>query len=453
MVLVTTPNHKILLDAGFHQSNDRYEDYLVNNRRFKGFKPKDIDLIFVSHCHLDHFGILPRLTKMGCEAGIVVSEGSKQILKDMMDDCANINERDVLLINAQHDKNYSPIYDLDDVEQCVSHILERPINQKIQIDDEISFKLVPSGHLINATQILLYITVDNLTKTLLYTGDLGNKVIDNKFVGHYEQVEYADAVIGESTYGDRPDLKTGLKERKNDLDKLKSIIDTQVLEMHGRLIIPVFANSRCHQMAQAIYEIYKEEEVKPKVYIDSPLTIKLFNDYINCLDNQEEVAEIEEIMNSDIFTFVKEAESSKALVASNDPCVILSTSGMCQTGRIRHHLKKVVPDPNATVLFVGFSTPGSLGDILKDTKRKSITIDQKEYPCRCSCYSLKSFSGHAPFWQLVDDYIKIKCQRLILHHGSKSAKETLKDVLEKEYSKNCQSTRVVIANSSLKFSL
>lgn len=453
MVYINTPHHKILVDVGFHQTNDRYEDYLVNNRNFKEFKPKDIDLIFISHVHLDHFGLLPRLYKMGCNAPIIVSQGSKFILHDMMIDCANINERDITIINAQHDKNYMPLYNIDDVEMTSDHICERPINEKIVIDDEISYELIPSGHLINSTQILFYFKTDNINKTLLYTGDLGNKIIKNDFVGTYKQVKYADVVIGESTYGNRKDLKTGLKERENDIGKFKTIIDTQVRDMKGRLIIPIFANCRSAQMALTIYRLYKDSEWKPKVYIDSPLTIKLFDDYLQCLDNEIEIQEIKDIQESTMFTFIKEAEESKCSVASTEPCIILSTSGMCQTGRIRHYLKKEVPNSNATILFAGYSTEGSLGSLLKDNKRKSITIDQKEYMCKCSSYSLKSFSGHAPFAQLVDDYVNINCQKLILHHGSKDAKEALKQELDKEYSKNCQSTRVVVANSSLKFSL
>ena len=159
------------------------------------------------------------------------------------------------------------------------------------------------------------------------------------------------------------------------------------------------------------------------------------------------------MIRSGMFTFIKESEESKSLVSSKEPCLVLSTSGMCQVGRIRHHLKRCVVDPNATVLFVGFSTEGSLASLLKDNKRKSITIDQKEYPCRCSSYSLKSMSGHAPFKQLIDNYTEVNCQKIILHHGSKKAKEMLKVALEKELEKKCKSTRVVIANSSLKFSI
>lgn len=425
---------------------------MVNNRKFKEFKPKDIDFIFITHVHGDHCLLNPKLYKEGCRAATIVTNGSKQVLKDMSYDCAQINERDILVINSQHNKNYSPLYGIEDVNKMLEYTLEKPINEKIYVNDELSFELIPSGHLLGSCQVKLYITIDGLTKTILVTGDLGNKVIKNHFVGEYQQVDYADLVIGESTYGDRPDLKTGLKERKNDLEKFKSIIETQIHELKGRVVIPSFAQSRLQQLVLMIYEMYKDSDWKPKVYVDSPLSIKIFEDYDECLDGEDKVL-FDEMIQSNMFTFVKESEDSKALVDSDEPCVILSTSGMCTVGRIRHHLKKCIPNPNTTILFVGFSTEGSLASLLKDNNRKTITIDQKEYKCRCSSYSLKSMSGHAPFWQLVDDYTKINCQKLILHHGSNSAKETLKKALEKEYEKQCKSTRVVIANSSLKVSL
>ena len=306
--------------------------------------------------------------------------------------------------------------------------------------------------MLGSCQVLLYLTYNNLTKTILVTGDIGNKVVKNRFVGEYQQVSKADIVIAESTYGDKPDIKTGKKERKNDLEKFKSIIERQIHEMKGRVIIPSFSQSRMQQLALMVYQMYKDSEWKPKVYIDSPLSIRIFNDYEACLEGQDK-DDLDELINSRMFTFVKEPEKSKALVASNEPCLVLSSSGMCQVGRIRHHLKKCVSDPNATILFVGYSTDGSLASLLKDNKCKSITIDQKVYPCRCSSYSLKSMSGHAPFNQLVENYSNINCQKLILHHGSKLAKETLKEALDKEYMRNCKTTRVIIANSSLKFSV
>lgn len=435
-----------------HQTNDRYEDYLVNNRKFKEFKVKDIDFVFVTHNHIDHVGLIPKLYRDGFRGATIISENSKQILKDMTLDSAYINERDILMINSQHNKNYKPLYSVSDVYKMLEYTLEKPVNQKIVIDDELAFELVPAGHILGSCQVKLYFSIDGTTKTLLVTGDLGNKIVGNRFVGEYQQVEYADVVIGESTYGDRPDIKTGIKERKNDLDKFKSIIDTQIHEMNGRVIIPSFSMSRSQQLALMLYEMYKDSEWKPKIYIDSPLTIKIFEDYAECLDGQDKI-DLDSIMTSNMFTFIKESEDSKHLVASNEPCLIISSSGMCQSGRIRHHLKRCVPDPNTTALFVGFSTEGSLASLLKDNKRKTITIDQKEYPCRCASYSLKSLSGHAPFWQLVDIYTNINTNKIILHHGSKTAKETLKKELDRQFEKMCKSTRVVISNSSLKITL
>lgn len=452
LIFISTPDHKILVDAGLHQTNDRYEDFLINNRKYKEFKAKDIDYIFITHTHADHCLLLPKLYKEGCNAQIIISDGSGQIYKDMADDCAEINERDVLFINSQNNKNYMSLYDLSDVEKSVNHMTEFSVNQKIKLDDSLSFELIPAGHLLGSCQVLLYLTYNNVTKTILFTGDIGNKVVKNRFVGEYQQVTKADVVIAESTYGDKPDIKTGKKERKNDLDKFKSIIEHQIYEMKGRVIVPSFSQSRMQQLALMVYQMYKDSEWKPKVYIDSPLSIRIFNDYESCLEGQDK-DDLDELINSGMFTFVKEPEKSKALVASNEPCLVLSSSGMCQVGRIRHHLKKCVSDPNATILFVGYSTDGSLASLLKDNKCKSITIDQKVYPCRCSSYSLKSMSGHAPFNQLVENYSNINCQKLILHHGSKLAKETLKEALDKEYMRNCKTTRVIIANSSLKFSV
>lgn len=452
LIFISTPNHNILIDAGLHQTNNKYEDYLVNNRKFKEFKPKDIDLIFITHCHMDHMGLLPKLYKEGCRGNTIISTNSKLIFKDMANDSAYINERDITVINSQHNKSYFPLYTIDDVYTSLEYMSENPINKKIIIDDELSFELIPNGHLLGSVQVMLYVKVDNIIKTILITGDIGNKIVDNYFVGKYKQVKSADVVIAESTYGDRPDIKTGKKERKNDLDKLKTIIDTQICKMNGRVLIPTFAQSRCQVLALMIYQLYKDSDWKPKVYIDSPLAISIFKDYTECLDTSEKEL-LTECLNSGMITFVKESEASKALVQSNEACVILSSSGMCQTGRIRHHLKKCISDVNATILFVGFSTEGSLASLLKNPKQETITIDQKSYKCRCSTYSLKSMSGHAPFNQLINDYVNINCKKLVLHHGSTSAKEMLKKELDKEFSKKCQTTKVSISNSSLKVSL
>jgi metallo-beta-lactamase family protein len=452
-VLVTTPNHNILLDYGLAQSNNKYTDFMLNNRKTKGFKAKNIDIVFISHLHADHSLLCPKLYKDGFRGATIVSAGSKSTFRTMAEDSAYISERDILVINNQHDKNYEPLYNIEHVNLMLEHTLEKPMNEIIKVDDELSFELIPSGHLLGGCQIILYITIDNVTKSILYTGDIGNREIHNYFVGEYQPVtKFIDLAICESTYGNRPELKTGIKERKNDITKLKSIIDMQIKEMKGRVVIPTFAQSRCQQLALMVYELYKDEEWQPRVYIDSPLSIAIFQEYKEILEGEEK-EKFDELLNWENLIFVKESDDSKALIQSKEPCLVLSSAGMCNVGRIRHHLKSVIPDPNATILFVGFSTEGSLASMLKDNKRRSIIIDEKEYKCRCASYSLKSMSGHMPFGQMLQTYSDLHCNKIVLHHGSTDAKEILAKKLKEELEKKCKSTRVVIANSGLKFNL
>lgn len=451
-VYIETPNHKLLLDCGLHQSNNKLDDFIENNKKPVKYKPKDIDIVFISHLHGDHCLAVPKLYANGFSGATVIPNNSKEIFKVMATDSVYIAERDTLVINNQYNKKYKPIYDASDVNTMLDHTIEKPIGEKIYIDDELSFMFISSGHLLYGCQIMLYITINGLTKTILYTGDIGNSKIDNKFVGRLDRVSTCDLLIGESTYGDRSDIKTGSKERENDLNKLKSVIDTQIKEMNGRVLIPSFAQSRIQQLALMVYELYRDSEWQPKVYIDSPLAISIFNEYEQVLTGEEK-EQFVKLLKWDKLIFVKESEDSKTLVSSDEPCLILSTAGMCQVGRVRHHLKSLVGNPNATILFVGFSTEGSLASILKNNKVKTINIDQKEYKCKCSSYSLKSMSGHAPFDQLVDYYSSVNCNKIILHHGSKSAKEKLSEVLKDKLENECKSTRVVISNSSLYFTL
>ena len=146
-----------MIDAGLHQSNSKYDDFLVNKRRFKEFKPKDIDYIFVDHSHQDHLGIIPRLYKEGCSAKIIVAENNKQIMYRMLQDSAFIIDRDVELINNQHGKNYEPLYTIDDVETSIRHMSEYPVMEKVVVDETLAFKLIPNGHLPGSVQVLLYL--------------------------------------------------------------------------------------------------------------------------------------------------------------------------------------------------------------------------------------------------------------------------------------------------------
>ena len=452
-IFVKTPNYKILLDCGAKQSNDRVKDYLDNKRKTKEYKPKELDFIFICHNHCDHLAMLPKYYADGFRGACIVPSGSKGIAKDMLTDCAFINQRDVEVMNSQLEKSWLPLFTSEDVEGVMDYMIEKPIGEKIKINDEISFQFISSGHLLSGCQLLLWITYDNITKCIGYTSDIGNPLVHNWYVGKFESIKKCDLLIGESTYGDREDIKTREKERKNDLDKLKSIIDRQVVEIKGRLVIPVFAQSRCPNILTMIYELYKDDEnFKYKVCVDSPLALKLLKDYKQVLDDDEK-NKLDAVLSWDNVKLVDDAKDSKALVESKEPCVILSTSGMMNAGRVRHHFKSIVSDANAMILFCGYATEGSLAALLRDPKRKEIDIDGQSYKIRCNCQCLKSMSGHATFEVLMDYYSSVNCNKIVLHHGSEKAKQNLAEKLKERLEKECKSTRVICANNSLKFTL
>ena len=199
-----------------------------------------------------------------------------------------------------------------------------------------------------------------------------------------------------------------------------------------------------------IYSLYKDDTTFTNhVYVDSPLAIDLLYLLRENLHDKE-LQEFDKMLEWKNLVLCSKPDDSKALVDSNESCVILSTSGMMTNGRIRHHFKKIVSDPNATILFCGYSTEGSLASMLKDTKRETIDIDGKTYTIKCASYSLKSMSGHAMYETLVDYYSNINCNKIILHHGSSEAKESLAKGLKDILSDKCQSTKVICANNSLK---
>jgi metallo-beta-lactamase family protein len=449
---VETSNHKILVDCGLYQSDNLIDDFKINKRHFKGFKPKEIDTVFCTHLHLDHIGLIPRLYMEGYGGSIIMAKNNCEVSIPMLRDSAYITERDATLINKQRGTNYKPIYTIEEANVATAHIMEYPYREKIKIDDELSFELYDAGHLLGSAQIKLYITVNNITKTILFTGDIGNNCVGNRFVGQLDKVVTADIVIGEATYGERTTLKTTIKERTNDLEKMTTIIENVVIQSKGRVLIPVFAQCRSQQLLLMLYRIFKNRIDTPEFYLDSPLAVEICKTYEHILDEQDQ-KDLREAIKWEHIHLIEKPEDSMVLVSEKKMGVYLSSSGFMNAGRVRKYLKNIIDDPNACILFCGYSSPSSLAGIIKNPKTRTITIDQKSYKVKCSIYSLKSLSGHAPFNQLIDYYSNINCNKIILNHGSELAKQTLADQLKKELEQKCNTARVIIANNSLKLSI
>ena len=452
LVYVETPKHKILLDAGFYQSNDIKKDYNINNRCFKGFKLKQIDTIILSHNHGDHIFLAPILYKKGCRAKTYIPEKSSTILKAMLMDCAYINERDSECLSKRFEKEISPLFTETDVDFFIENTIELPIKEKIKIDEELTIQFIYSGHLTKGCQIELYITTNNRTQKILYTSDLGNKYIPQPFTETLEYVEKANLVIAESTYAGRKDLKTTMKERQLDLNKLKALVQEQVIQKKGKLLIPVFAQARAQTIAFLLFKLFsKDENFKTKIYIDSPLACKIFDIYSEILEGVEKET-FNKMLEWENFIFVKESIDSKALVDSKEPCIILSSSGMCNNGRVKHHIKSLIDNENSTILFVGYSGEGTLANNLKN-KDIEINIDGIDYIRKCNIDMLNTLSSHITYFGMKEYYTNINCNKLVLHHGDMEGRYQLKEDLDEIYTQKCRTTNVIIANKNTKLYL
>ena len=272
------PDFEVLLECGLSQSNSLERDYRENNEKFN-FSCKKIRYIMIGHCHLDHIGRIPLLYKRGCNADIIVPQGSASIMRNMLEDSVKILERDALLLTKQKKREYSPIYTQDDVDNALSHIKEFVPREMIQIDDELTIKFIPSGHIRYGAQIELFINRNNVKKKLVYTSDLGNNLLPKCFSEPFEPIEKCDVLIGECTYADKNRQAATPKLRKLDIEKIESIIQTYCVDNRSKILVPCFALDRTPEMFMIIKEILQKHNWNVPIVIDSPLAVKQFKVY------------------------------------------------------------------------------------------------------------------------------------------------------------------------------
>ena len=448
LVHIQVGKYNILLDAGFYQSANVLEDYKINNRTLKSLKMKNIDYVILSHNHGDHIFYAPILYKRNCKAEVLVPHQASTLLKIMLDDCAHINEKDAAYLSSREGRDYLPLYTKDDVAHFMSYVKELPIRSKVKLNECISVEFIPSGHLLKGCQVVLYIKDGGQTKKILYTGDLGNKNLRQPFTEKFESVNSATIVIGESTYGKSKNVAINFDTRTEDLALIDDIVSNRITLQKGRVLFPVFAQARAETVLYLLYKLYgNDSDFKTKIYIDSPLACRIFKAYEHLLSGKD--AQLFKKMTQwENVHYITEAEDSINLVASTEPCIVLSSSGMCSNGRVKYHLKSLLNDANATVVFTGYSTEGSLAWKIRNGDR-SVIIDNDEIPVRCELKQLCSLSSHIPYAGMIDYYTNIHCDMLILHHGNQDGKWQLKQDLELAFEQKYLTTKVIASDKNM----
>ena len=416
--LVTTQKGtKILLDCGLFQGIGTTE----LNLHF-GFDPQELDFLILSHAHIDHTGLVPRLVRKGFKGTIYATPATKDLCEIMLMDSAYIQEKDLERINKRRIKRkeepFELLYNAEDVTNALAMFKTVDYETPFVIEEGVTAKYFDTGHLLGSVGIYLTLEEEDSTKTLFFTGDIGRP--NDKILRSPQPFPQADFIICESTYGNK------LHEPELDVKAhLLRIVQETCVTKQGKLLIPAFAVDRTQELIYALDQL-SHDGFLPKipVYIDSPLSVKAtmaMRKNEECF-NPEILAYIKH--DGDAFDFenlhyISEVTESKALNESSEPCIIISSSGMAEAGRIKHHIKNNILKPSTTILLVGYCSPGSLGAELK-SGAKEVRIFGETFAVKATIEVMDSFSGHADYSEIIQylacqDASKVK--KVFLVHG------------------------------------
>ena len=444
-IWVKTPHVEFLIECGLYQSSGNIlDEYRINNASFK-FKPKNISYVFGCHCHGDHILRIPLLFKRGMRAPVIMPAGSAPIAQILMEDSARIMDCDAADLSKQYGREYAPIYSQEHVDMCMAYLREYPMGEIIQLDEYVKFRFIPSGHIMNAAQIEIFVTEGNITKTIAYTSDLGNTHIKQHYANEFEPIRRANVFIGETTYGGETRIATQ-RIRNKDLEKLKCVIENTCQNDKGRVLIPCFANSRSQVMLTHLYDMFGEDPTfRVPILFDTPMGIRVCEAYRHLL-NDEDRAKWEKVLQWKNVKFITDPNESKAWQNDDMPAVIISSSGMLTHGRSRAYAKALLGDSRNVIAFCGFSVDNSLASIIKEGKVKTIKLGGKRVANRCRVVDLHSFTSHAQRDELLNYYSSVDCEKVLLVHGDMEGKRGFAADLENEISKKDKTSKVVCVN-------
>ncbi len=423
---------KVLLDCGMFQGMGAEGG---NRNRNFGFKASEIDFVILSHAHIDHSGLLPKLFAEGFRGKIFATPATVDLCGIMLRDSAFIQVSDLKYVNKRRAKRgeelIKPLYTMEDTEEVLDAFFEVDYLQQFAINEEISFNFTDQGHLLGSAAVNITIKEKARTFTLTFTGDIGRP--NDQILRGPERFPQADYILCESTYGDRLHEKIAGTEQR-----LLEIVKETCVQNKGKLIIPAFSVDRTQELVYALDKM-KHAGILPriKVYVDSPLSVnatnimrkhrECFNDTIlNYLKTDEDPFGFENL------EYVSNVVRSKELNDIKEPCIIISSSGMAEAGRVKHHIANNIRKANTTILIVGYCTPGSLGSELKVGK-KLVQIFGEYYPVNARVEVIDSYSAHADYHEMID-YLGCqevsKVKKVFLVHGELETQQAFKNRLE-----------------------
>ncbi|MBL7817376.1 MAG: MBL fold metallo-hydrolase [Saprospiraceae bacterium] len=421
----------ILLDCGLYQGRsallkDFNENWL--------FDPAAINCMVLSHAHIDHSGRIPKLVKDGFSGTIYSTHATRELANIMLLDSAGIQERDAQFDNKKAVKQgkkplAEPLYTDEDVRAAVKLFASYNYEHWFHIHENVQVRFTDAGHILGSASVTLKITEGEKTTLLGFTADIGRP--NRPILNDPQPMPECDILLCESTYGDRLH-----EEAPEETARFLKIVEKTCVEKRGKLIIPAFSVGRTQEIVYILDKLVEAKKLPPiPVYVDSPLAVDATQVFINhpeCFDG-----DLHEYMLKDPnpfgfqnLTFIRDTEGSKKLNASDEPCIIISSSGMANAGRVKHHLANNIENWRTTVLIVGYASPDSPAGILR-SGGKLLRLFGEVKKVNCEIEIMDSFSAHGDYKEMLQfiDNQKDKLKKLFLVHGDFDTQITFKKFL------------------------
>ncbi|MBR9955430.1 MBL fold metallo-hydrolase [Eubacteriaceae bacterium Marseille-Q4139] len=427
----------ILVDYGMEQGSNKFENVELP------IAFSDVDYVLLTHAHIDHAGLLPLIYAKGFKGVVFATEATCDLCNIMLKDSAHIQEMEAEWKNRKARRagkpEVEPLYTVADAEGVLTHFVPCRYGEEIELSDGIRLRFTDAGHLLGSASIEVWLSEDGTEKKIVFSGDIGNK--NKPLIKNPSYIDEADYVVMECTYGDRYHERT-----HEHIEELADILQ-KTLDRGGNLVIPAFAVGRTQEILYFMRKIKEEHMISGhdgfEVYVDSPLAVEathVFNENISECFDDEAMELVMRGINPIAFPGLKlsiTSEESKAINFDMTPKVIISAAGMCDAGRIRHHLKHNLWRPECTILFAGYQAIGTLGRSLIDgaqvVKLFGETIDVEAHIER-----LDGISGHADKNGLIEwvNAYKKKPEQVFLVHGDDAVCDSFAAALRDEYGLN-----------------